>query len=386
MSAQADCALQWAPDTLLLLIRESAAMNNLQTIDRRTAVKRLAGVAALAAAPLPRLANAAEDPRATGLGLVIYNCRLRRQWLQRQNPETDLFEPLTFLKYCRKLGAGGMQAALGTLSSDAVRTLRDYAGAHALFIDAIASPPKDANDLDRFEAEIRTASQVGVQAVRTVIMPGRRYEQFNSLDEFRAFEARGKQMLQRAVPIVEKHRVRLAVENHKDQRIDERVALLKQIGSGFVGACVDTGNSFALLDDPIETVRQLAPYAFTVHLKDQAVREYEDGFLLADIPLGEGCFDLMQMVEILKRAKPKLRFALEMITRDPLKTPCLTERYWATMPTVSGQDLARTLRIVRAHPASNLQDVNSLSLEKQAELEDANVAASLRFAREKLRL
>jgi hypothetical protein len=56
------------------------------------------------------------------------------------------------------------------------------------------------------------------------------------------------------------------------------------------------------------------------------------------------------------------------------------------MPTVPGQDLARTLRIVRAHAASNLQDVNSLSLEKLAELEDANVAASLRFARETLRL
>ena len=361
-------------------------MNELPTTDRRTALKRLAGLTTLSMVPWQRQAGAAENPRATALGLVIYNCRLRRQWLQRQNPESDLFEPLTFLKHCRKLGAGGMQAALGTLDFDAVRALRDYAGAHAMFIDAIVSPPKDATDLERFEAEIRTASQVGVQAARTVIMPGRRYERFDSLDEFRQFEARGKQMLQRAVPIVEKHRVRLAVENHKDQRIDERVALLKQIGSEFVGACIDTGNSFALLDDPIETVRRLAPYAFTVHLKDQAVREYEDGFLLADIPLGEGCFDLMQMVEILKRAKPKLHFALEMITRDPLKTPCLTERFWATMPTVSGQDLARTLRIVRAHPARNLQDVNSLSLEKQVELEDANVAASLRYAREKLRL
>lgn len=357
-----------------------------QTVGRRTALKRFAALTAFATVPLQRQAGAAENSQLTGLGLVIYDCRLRRQWLQRQNPDFDLFEPLTFLKHCRNLGAGGMQAALGTLSADGIRALRDYAGAHSMFIDAIVSPPKDPRDLERFQAEIRTASQVGVQAVRTVVMPGRRYEQFHSLDEFREFEARGKKMLERAVPIVEKHRVRLAVENHKDQRIDERVALFKQIGSEFVGACVDTGNSFALLDDPIETVRQLAPYAFTVHLKDQAVREYEDGFLLADIPLGGGCFDLKQMVEILKRAKPKLRFALEIITRDPLKTPCLTEKYWATMPGVPGQDLARTLRIVRSHPARNLQDVSSLSLEKQAELEDANVTASLHFARDKLEL
>jgi len=71
-------------------------------------------------------------------------------------------------------------------------------------------------DLGRFEAEIRMAAEVGALAVRTVIMPGRRYEQFKSLAEFKEFETRGRQMLERAAPIVTKHRVRLAVENHKD--------------------------------------------------------------------------------------------------------------------------------------------------------------------------
>lgn len=329
---------------------------------------------------------AGEERKSTGLGLVSYDCAFRRRWLQRQNPDFDLFEPLAFLKHCQKLGAGGMQASLGVLEADAAGKLRDYASEYSLFIDAIVAAPKDNDDLGRFEAEIRTAAQAGVQAARTVIMPGRRYEQFKSLAEFREFEARGKQMLQRAVPVVEKYRMRLAVENHKDQRIDERVALFEQIGSEFVGACVDTGNSFALLDDPIETVERLARFAFTVHLKDQAVREYEDGFLLGDIPLGAGCFDLKRMVEILKAAKPGIRFALELITRDPLKVPCLTDSYWATMLDVPARDLARTMRFVRAHRAENLQDVSSLPLEKQVQLEDANVAASLAYARENLGL
>jgi len=355
-------------------------------INRRTILRRLGGLAAAASFPSWEFGLAAEERPATSIGLVSYDCAFRRRWLQSQNPEFDLFEPLVFLKHCRQVGAGGMQASLGVLGAEAAGELRDYAGEHSLFIDAIVAAPRDKDDLGRFEAEVRTAAQVGVQAARTVIMPGRRYEQFKSLAEFRDFEARGKKMLELAVPVLEKHRVRLAVENHKDQRIDERVALFKEIGSEFVGACVDTGNSFALLDDPIETIARLAPFAFTVHLKDQAVREYDDGFLLGDIPLGAGCFDLKRIVEILKAAKPEIRFALELITRDPLKVPCLTEAYWTTMPAVPGRDLVRALQFVRANRTEKLQQVTALTLEKQVELEDGNIAASLAFAREKLGL
>jgi sugar phosphate isomerase/epimerase len=355
-------------------------------IDRRAFLGQLGAAAAVAAIPRGQSAATAEERKSTGLGLVAYSCAFRRRWLQQQKPGLDLFEPLEFLKHCHERGAGGMQLSLGMLDAAAAGKLRDYAAEHALFIEANIAAPKDDGDVARFEAEIRTAAQVGALAARTVIMPGRRYEQFKSLAEFREFEARGKKMLERALPVVEKHHVPLAVENHKDQRIDERVALFEQIRSEFVGACVDTGNSFALLDDPIETVERLAPFAFTVHLKDQGVREYEDGFLLGDIPLGAGCFDLKRMVEILKAAKPGIRFALELITRDPLKVPCFTESYWATMPVVPGRDLAKSMRFVRAHRAENLQDVSSLPLEKQVQLEDANVAASLAYAREQLGL
>lgn len=330
--------------------------------------------------------RAADSPQASRLGLVMYDCAIRRKWLRQRDPKFDLFEPLLFLKHCREIGAGGMQASLGVLDAARSNALREYAAEHRLFVDGIVHPPQDEADLARFEAEIRTAAAAGVQAVRTVIMPGRRYEQFKSLAEFKDAALHGRQMLERAAPIVTKHRVRLAVENHKDQRIDERLALYQHLSCEYIGATVDTGNSFALLDDPYGAIEALAPYAFTVHLKDQAVREYEQGFLLGDIPLGQGCFDLKRMVAILKRAKPDIRMALELITRDVLRVPCLAENYWVTMPEVAGGDLARTLSIVRGHPAKSMQHVSSLPLEKQMELEDANIAASLKFAREELGL
>ena len=55
--------------------------------------------------------------------------------------------------------------------------------------------------------------------------------------------------------------IRLAVENHKDWRIDEMLGWLKRLSSN-AGVCLDTGNSIALLEDLHEVVDA---YALDVH-------------------------------------------------------------------------------------------------------------------------
>jgi sugar phosphate isomerase/epimerase len=320
------------------------------------------------------------------MGLVVYCCGLQRQARQRQEPNVDLFAPQTFLEHCHQLGAGGMQVSLGVLDRRDCQSLRRRAEMLAMYIEAIVNVPENDSDVERFDAEVRTAADCGAKAARTTIIPGRRYEYFDSLDKFRDFAARGHQSLLRATRVVEKHRVPLAVENHKDQRIDERVALLKQIGSQYVGACVDTGNSLALLDDPLEAVRSLAPWAHSVHLKDQALQAYEDGFLLGDVALGRGCLPLLQFVQLLRSHQPEIRFSLELITRDPLKIPVLTPGYWATFPDLPAADLARTMRLVRDRAADHLLYVSQMTAEDQLALEQNNVQQSLAFARKELGL
>ena len=138
----------------------------------------------------------------------------------------------------------------------------------------------------------------------------------------------------------------LAIENHKDWTADEMAALMKAKSSRWLGVCLDTGNNIALLDDPMATVEALAPYAVSTHVKDMGVAPYPDGFLLSEMPLGEGMLDMRRIVDTIRRARPETRLTLEMITRDPLKVPCLTDAYWATFPDRNGLYLARTLRMV----------------------------------------
>ncbi len=350
----------------------------MKEINRRAAVKNITAITA-AVALANRAAFAGESITKSGLGIVMYDCQLRRTYLKQQDKSIDLFEPFQFLRHCKSLGAGGAHVALGVMTSADAAKLRDEAHEHGMFMDAILSPPENENDLSRFEAEVKTASEVGVQAARTVIIPGRRYELFKTFAEFQEFERRGRRMVELAAPIVEKYRVPLAIENHKDQRIEDRLSLYEQIDSAYVGACVDTGNSLSLLDDVYGAIEALAPHAFSVHFKDQAIATYDDGFLLGDIPLGQGSFDLRRMAGILRAKKPDLRFSLEVITRDALKVPCLTDRYWRSVPDASGNDLARTLRFAREHHVFG-QAVSSLPIAEKVKLEDDNIAASLKYA------
>ncbi len=343
----------------------------------------LQGLAATAAAiPWADSARAAEPPR-TGLGIVTYCLGHHQLAYRRRIPPIDLAQPLEMLEFCHGLGAGGIQVPLGNHDQEYARNLRAKAESFGMYLESMANLPAKEADVERFEAQLRVAVAAGIGTLRTVLLPGRRYEYFKSLDHFRELDQQARQTLERAAPVAEKYRVRLAVENHKTHLAADQADLLRRLGSPYVGSCVDTGNNVALLEDPLEVVRALAPSAFTVHLKDQAVCEYDDGFLLGDIPLGRGALDLKRMIEILRQAQPKLRFGLELITREPLKVPCLTEKYWRTFPGRPAAQLAQALRLVRAHNDESLTAADSLS---PVAREAVNIVDSLTYAREQLGL
>lgn len=347
---------------------------------RATRREFLAACAAAAPALLaPPGAHAADAVR-TGLGVVIHSYGIRRA-----DKESHFDDPLTFLDYCHALGAGGVQTALGVREEADAAKLRARAEEHKMYLEGSVRLPRDKADVERFTAEVRTAKECGAAVVRTVLLDGRRYEVFDSAAAFRKAVEQARQSLLLAKPAVERHGVKLAVENHKDLESKPLVELIKAADSPNVGVCVDTGNSLALLEPPPETAEALAPYALTTHLKDLGVEEYADGFLMAEVPLGAGFLDLARIVAVLRKAKPAVRLNLEMITRDPLKVPCLTEKYWATLEHMPGRRLAEVLALVRKQAAKKpLPRVSGLGREEQVKREDENVRQSLRHAKEKL--
>jgi len=321
-------------------------------------------------------------PKRTGMGIVTYALGIhqRNRWEGRH---AGLPPAVSFLEECRLLGAGGMQVPIG--ARDSAAEIRRRVEVYGMYVEAIADPPRTEVDRDRFEREIVLAKEAGARLVRGVVFPGRRYEEFRSIEAFREAESRARRSLRLAAPILDRHAFRLAVENHKDQRVTEKLEMLRRIGSERIGLCVDVGNPFALMEDPVEAVRAFAPWAFTVHIKDQAVRESEDGFLMADVALGDGVLDLPAIVRILREAKPDIRFNFETITRDPIRLPILTDGYWSTLADTPARELGRTWRIVKTqgHPGP-FPAVSILSREEQLALERRNIERSIAYARDRL--
>jgi sugar phosphate isomerase/epimerase len=292
-------------------------------------------------------------------------------------------DSIEFLEHCDSLGAGGVQTFLSSLEPEYCRKFRARAEQAQMYVEVMVPLPK--GDIAGFEKYIVAAKEAGADRVRAGALSGRRYETFDTIEAWKKFVDDAHAAVERAVPILERHKMPMALENHKDWTIGDMLGILKSYSSEYLGVCIDTGNNISLLDDPMEVVRAFAPYAVATHVKDMGVAEYPDGFLLSEMPLGDGMLDMKEVVRTIQRARPSTRITLEMITRDPLKVPCLTDKYWLTFPDRPGKYLADTLAMLRKHQ-QKLPTFDGLDKAMQARLEDDNVKHCLNYARNSLGL
>ncbi len=286
------------------------------------------------------------------------------------------------LEHCHALGAAGIQAPLhGDLAK-----LRARAEELGMYLEGWSTMPKNG-DTSAFEQAVKDAQAVNAVAIRTACLGTRRYETFSSYAEWQHFVAERNKSIEATLPILDRYKIPLGIENHKDWIADDLAAMLAKHASEYLGACLDFGNNIALLDEPMHVIEVLAPYTVSTHLKDVAVAPDSEGFLMSEVILGQGFLDLPRAISLVQQARPKTRLSLEMITRDPLHIPCLSDKYWATFPDRNGLYLARTLRFVQSHPpAQALPRVSQLPHEEQLRTEQQNVVECMRYAREHLNL
>lgn len=290
---------------------------------------------------------------------------------------------------CERFWPGGMQLDLSQLESHEpayLARIRNRAEKAGLWVE-LSVPSGCLESPEAYAGMARLAAALGADRVRVALLYGRRYESFESREAWVAFEAKWREQLARMKPLIERYPIRIGIENHKDFTAPELVSLLRSLDSPQIGATVDFGNNISLLEEPLETIRMLAPYAVSTHVKDMAVYPTEDGFELSEVPLGEGLVPLAEALQVLRDVRPDARVCLEMITRDPLPVPYKRERFWVAMDRPTDEALARFERnvLARARPEP-LPRISTLPLEAQLEAEDENVRRSVQYAREILKL
>jgi len=290
-------------------------------------------------------------------------------------PGSQHADTLEFLEKCHALGASGIQTHI----NGDIPKVRARAEELGMWIEGMVSARHSTPE--QFEQAICDAKAAGCTVARDAMLSGRRYETFTSLADWHAWLKQTFEVIERVVPVLEKHQFTLALENHKDWTIDEYVDLFRTYSSEYFGACLDFGNNVSLLDHPMAVIEAAAPYTKSTHIKDIAVASYEDGILMSEVPLGTGILDLRRIVSLLQQANPNVRFALEMITRDPLPVPCLTNQYWVTFLDRNGLSLARMLRYVNNHKSAEpLPTFDHLSPAERSRVEEENIRACFQYA------
>jgi sugar phosphate isomerase/epimerase len=133
----------------------------------------------------------------------------------------------------------------------------------------------------------------------------------------------------------------LAIENHQDFTSAELVAFCAETRG--VGITFDTGNSFPVLESPLDFARRVAPYVRHLHLKDYRVQPTDEGFRLVRCAIGDGAVPFAELVPVLLAHNPDLTAVLEPGALEARHIRFLNPGWWQGYPPKTAEEMARCL-------------------------------------------
>lgn len=176
--------------------------------------------------------------------------------------------------------------------------------------------------------------------------------------------------------------VKVGVENHAgDMSAAELAGLIEAAGRDWVGANLDSGNAVWTLEDPLESLEKLGPYALTTSLRDTAVWETDKGCRVQWTVMGEGnVADLRRYFARFAELCPQVAVNIETIGGFAIELPYLEPSFWEVWPRRTAAELARFVSLAKRGKPMTQYDGN----DPQRQRDD--LERSLRFCRETLGL
>jgi sugar phosphate isomerase/epimerase len=160
------------------------------------------------------------------------------------------------------------------------------------------------------DSQIRAARFLGVKVLRGAYgklkLEYTRYNKQYPRKEHMQFVINN---LTEAAKIFEDAGLYFALENHCDFTGREFADIFSTVNSKHIGCTLDTANGFTVYCDPNEDVEYLAQYAFTTHIKDMLVQDFESEYGLIPYQargcaVGDGNVDIPRALDLLDRQSP----------------------------------------------------------------------------------
>ena len=193
---------------------------------------------------------------------------------------------------------------------------------------------------------IRATRAIGGTVIRmhlTPVLEGARAKQGSRWD---AMLRHARATLNSEAPKAADAGLTIAIENHQDLRSDELLALADAAGDN-VGLALDTGNPFAVGEDPIAFVGRTADRIRHVHLKDYVSQFTPEGFRLVRCAIGDGCVPFAELAALLEKHSPSLTASIEVGALDARHVRVFAPDWWQGYPSRHEAELQTALARLR---------------------------------------
>jgi sugar phosphate isomerase/epimerase len=123
--------------------------------------------------------------------------------------------------------------------------------------------------------------------------------------------------------------VKIAMENHAgDLHSWELLDLIREAGTDFVGANIDSGNAAWTLEDPLDVLERLGPVTLCSSLRDNMIWATEDGAAVQWTAAGEGLIDWKAYAARWRALCPQVPVIIETISGAQRTFPYKKPEFW----------------------------------------------------------
>jgi hypothetical protein len=138
----------------------------------------------------------------------------------------------------------------------------------------------------------------------------------------------------------------MAIEDHQDLGSEELVEISEAAGD-HVGVVFDTGNPFAVGEDPVAFARRARHRIRHVHLKDYVAQPTDEGYRLIRCAIGDGCVPFTELAEVLRSDETPLTASIEPGALEARHIRLFTPAWWDGYPPRSARELGTALGRLR---------------------------------------
>lgn len=204
-----------------------------------------------------------------------------------------------FLATARRIGARCAELDwrwLTGMDDDALRRVGDTCRADGMAV--IVSAWLMQRPGETLDTPIRLASALGATLLRLHLTPVLEGARARAGSAWAAMAEHARRTVVAESAKARHAGLALGLENHQDFGSEELLAIAEAAGD-HVGLVLDTGNPFAVGEDPVAYAVRAAGRVRHLHLKDYRAQFTHEGVRLVRCPIGDGCVPLTAILSVL---------------------------------------------------------------------------------------